>query len=156
MCLLWCVCHKWELKWTKSCYPMDVPGVKAWTSLFVFSSSNLRERTSPCHEVRRQNAYNGLALENICERLLIHLFTLPHAHIVISSALSMQTISKYSMSHPCCSLPLTQPLIPPANPNPPGWPRKSLSLSLSVDSQWSCFSSCRIFLPPDPSHFNTN
>lgn len=118
---LLCVCSgvlQMGVKMDKiTCYPKAVPGVKAWTSLFVFSSSNLRERTSPCHEVRRLNAYNGLALGNICERLLIHLFTLPHAHIVISSALSMQTISKYSMSHPCCPPP-TQPLIPP-NPSPP-------------------------------------
>lgn len=43
------------------------------------------------------------------------------AHIILFGAVSGQTISRYSMSHPCCSLPLTQPLIP-TTPAPFGWP----------------------------------
>lgn len=71
----------------------------------------------------------GTLLISTCMRVFGGTFFLKHfsftsslslAHtIIISNAVSIQGISRYSMSHPCCSLPLTQPLIPPPTPPQP-------------------------------------
>ena len=85
----------------------------------------------------------------------LHFWNTPHprqTQIIISSCSGhIQTISRYSMSH-TCPLPLTQPLIPPAQPQPRSLPlagartHKKPFLSLSI-----LFHSASPSLPHQPA-----